>query len=285
MLSGALNRISIISQGRRMMSSAADTVRSTTASGSQVYESKRAVFEYLQFHYGSPEELFPFESGPIEALKFPERCARICQEQVNNVTSRAPTRALDVGCAVGASVFELARHYNEVVGVDFSQHFIDAANTMKNDGKMQYETLIRGKVYKKAEAKVATDIDRSRVSFVQGDACNLSPALGKFDLIFASNLLCRLPKPKKFLAEVASFLNTGGSLVLISPYSWLEEYTTIDEWIGATPGSPSSADAVDEILRANSLVLSHRENIPFLIREHERKFQYGVSDCTVWKKA
>jgi hypothetical protein len=28
-------------------------VRSTTASGSAVYESERAVHEYLQFHYGA----------------------------------------------------------------------------------------------------------------------------------------------------------------------------------------------------------------------------------------
>lgn len=30
-------------------------------------------------------------------------------------------RALDVGCSVGRSSFELAREYNEVVGLDFSQ--------------------------------------------------------------------------------------------------------------------------------------------------------------------
>ena len=30
-------------------------------------------------------------------------------------------RALDVGCSVGRSSFELARDYNEVVGLDFSQ--------------------------------------------------------------------------------------------------------------------------------------------------------------------
>ena len=30
-------------------------------------------------------------------------------------------RVLDVGCSVGRSSFELAREYNEVVGLDFSQ--------------------------------------------------------------------------------------------------------------------------------------------------------------------
>ena len=30
-------------------------------------------------------------------------------------------RVLDVGCSVGRSSFELAREYNEVVGLDYSQ--------------------------------------------------------------------------------------------------------------------------------------------------------------------
>jgi len=34
-------------------------------------------------------------------------------------------RALDLGCAVGRSSFELAREYQEVVGIDISQTFID----------------------------------------------------------------------------------------------------------------------------------------------------------------
>jgi len=37
--------------------------------------------------------------------------------------------------------------------------------------------------------------------------------------------------------------------------------------------------------RDQAFVLKHRENVPFLIREHARKFQYGVSDCTVWERA
>ena len=34
------------------------------------------------------------------------------------------------------------------------------------------------------------------------------------------------------IEKVPSLLKEGGCLVLISPYSWLEEYTPIEEWIG-----------------------------------------------------
>eukprot|EP01033_Poteriospumella_lacustris_P012864 gene12864-9196_t len=195
-------------------------------------------------------------------------------------------RALDIGCAVGGLSFELARTFNEVVGIDFSNHFVDAANEMKRSGVASFEAMVQGEIFETKVARVADEIDRSRVHFAQGDACDLSPALGKFDLIIASNLLCRLPEPEKFLREVPRFLNPNGMLVLISPYSWLDEYTNRSKWIGAKPGKESFAE-VERILTTNSdqsLERVHKSNIPFMIREHERKFQLGVSDFTAWVK-
>lgn len=64
----------------------AATIRSTTASGvgpgqgSLVYESARAVDEYLQFHYAKEEDLLPFTCGPHEALRFPARLAALCEK-------------------------------------------------------------------------------------------------------------------------------------------------------------------------------------------------------------
>src|ERR1044072_590130 len=76
-------------------------VRSTTASGSQVYESKRAVDEYLLFHYGKHEDLMPYNTVPgIElALSFPQRS---CHVAINAIRKRSIEckRVLDLGCAV-----------------------------------------------------------------------------------------------------------------------------------------------------------------------------------------
>ncbi len=100
--------------------------------------------------------------------------------------------------------------------------------------------------------------------------------------------MCRLPQPKKFLHDIPQFLRPGGLLILISPYSWLEEYTKCAEWVGAScDGDVESFEALKSILVHNSepLGLIHRENISFLIREHERKYQLGISDVTVWKRS
>lgn len=274
---------------------AKETVRSTAASGSQVYESKRAVDEYLLFHYGAAEDVMPYGFGPLEALDFPRRLGELCQSLKNgpgfskvpnkpNPPSSPPSRALDVGCSVGGSSFHLTRHFDEVVGVDFSQHFIDAANEMKASGKMQFEMMKQGRIFTTREAVLPKDIFPEKVQFRQGDACNLDPSLGQFEIILASNLLCRLPSPRKFLDDVSNFLTPAGHLVLVSPYSWLQEYTDEKEWIGASPGNSDSFSALQSYTEKLPLKLVREHNMSFVIREHERKFQYGVSHVTVWQK-
>ena len=261
-------------------------VRSTTASGSQVYESKRAVYEYLLFHYGDtndPNIQFPYDLGPLDASDFTVRTSLLCSSFKNSIDT-APSRALDVGCSVGGSTFELTRYYDEVVGIDFSQHFIDAANELKVNGVMDYEVLKQGKIYTKCTAEVSDSAKRWKAKFIQGDACNLSPSLGTFDVIHASNLMCRLPSPRKFLSSVPKFLNKNGILVLVSPYSWLEEYTDVNEWVGVNT-EDSFIILKDYLEKECHMKLIHQENVPFLIREHERKFQYGVSDATIWRKS
>merc|ERR1740123_736085 len=81
-------------------------------------------------------------------------------------------------------------------------------------------------------ARVSDSIDRQRCSFETGDACNIRDDMGSFDVVFACNLICRLPEPQKFLDRLPSLVNDGGVAVLITPFSWLEEYTPKCNWLG-----------------------------------------------------
>jgi len=259
-------------------------VRSTTASGSLVYESEKATQEYLQFHYGIPQALFPFpmELTLGDALEFPARCAKIC---IRNAKGGPLGRAMDVGCAVGRSSFELARECKEVVGLDFSHRFIEAANKVKEAGEVNYVSIKQGDITSKETVLLDSSIDRSRVNFEQGDACNLREDIGLFDIVLAANLLCRLPKPQTFLDRLPKLVRPGGIVALVSPYSWLEEYTPRDAWIGGTFQNEKEVDSFESLKKKMAdlhFELVHREDMPFLIREHARKFQWGCSDATVW---
>jgi SAM-dependent methyltransferase len=91
-----------------------------------VYESDILVDQYLLFHYGTAEDQLPYSFGPREALFYPTRCVSDFLPAIGSVE-----RALDLGCAVGRSTFELSRWATEVVGIDLSRRFIEAANQVR----------------------------------------------------------------------------------------------------------------------------------------------------------
>lgn len=247
------------------------------------YDTEKAVSEYLLFHYGRPDEVLPYNFGPVTALNYPVRCVSECLD-----LARLPgkPRALDLGCSVGRSTFELARHCHEVIGIDFSHRFIDAANEIKAAGQLDYSYVEQGDLLTGAQAAVPADIDRSRVTFEQGDAMNLRDHLGQFDVVLMANLVDRLSAPEKCLQRLPGLLNPGGQLIVTTPCTWLEDYTPKDHWLG---GFLRDGEAVEtlEVLRLRlhgDFELIATKDLPFLIREHARKFQWSVAQASIWRR-
>ena len=242
-----------------------------------IYESDRLVREYLLFHYGELDEVLPWKTGPREALRFAQRCVR---ELINSSSVGRDARALDVGCAVGRSSFELAGHCREVIGIDSSAAFIAAAEKIRQDGALPYEYAVEGARTAQATACLPPGIDAERVRFETGDAMDLRNDLGAFDVVLAANLLCRLPDPRVFLARTPSLVKPGGQLLLTTPFTWLEDFTPRDKWIGGVADS-ESADELARLLEPH-FELKLSKDLPFLIREHARKYQWSVAWGTRW---
>jgi SAM-dependent methyltransferase len=161
-------------------------VRSTAASGSQVYESERAVNEYLLAHYGDAADQMPYDFGPKDGANFSGYLAQLCIDKRKGMQNG---RALDVGCAVGGLTFRLVPGFKEVVGIDYSQHFVDAANQMKSTGQMNFTILKQGNIFEPRRTSFPKDIDRSKASFYHGDACNLEKSLGVFSSFISRNTM------------------------------------------------------------------------------------------------
>jgi len=131
------------------------------------------------------------------------------------------------------------------------------------------------------------DEARRKVDFFQGDACNLKPLFGGYDLILAANLIDRLYSPKKFLSGVHERLNPGGILLIASPYTWLEDHTKREEWIGGFKQNAenfTTLDGLKELLAPHFRLIEAPVDVPFVIRETRRKFQHSVSEVTLWER-
>ncbi len=239
-----------------------------------IYETDRLLSEYLLFHYATPAEVLPWDFGPADALDFAVRSVTVLLDRA--LVPPASASALDLGCAVGRSCYELAAVCQSVTGIDYSHSFIQAAETIRSAGEMPCTQLMEGRESRSLTVRRPGTADATRLRFEQGDAMNLRPDLPAFDVVHAANLLCRLPEPQRLLQRLPSLVNPGGQLLLTTPCTWLEEFTPSQNWPAG-----GTFEWLKESL-AGSFELAEQVDLPFLIREHARKYQWSVALGTRW---
>lgn len=243
-----------------------------------IYETDELVSQYCDFQYG--DDYFG-------VMNFASECA---QKAIGYSKDTQQSKALDLGCATGRASFELTRAFDHVDGVDYSQSFIDAAAELQKNGQISYAQNGEGDI----KHQVLVDIrmfgfrdDCEKVSFFQGDACALAQRFSGYDLVMATNLIDRLYQPKLFLTTIHERINNNGVLVLTSPYTWREEYTKKEFWIGGykdkNGNEISTLEGLTKLL-SDHFELIVTEDVPFVIRETARKFQHTISQMSVWRK-
>ena len=242
------------------------------------YESDALAAQYCDAHYG-PEH--------FGVANYSVSMANLCCDLMKG---RTMGHALDVGCAVGRAAFELARGgFDRVTGLDFSTRFFRLATRMRDEGFLRYAFPEEGEVVSFHEVAL-TDLGlepvREKVRFYQADACNIPEKFTGYDLVLAANLIDRLYSPRRFLNMIHERMNPGGLLVIASPYSWSEEFTKKEEWLGGyrDAGEPVwTIDGLKETLAPRFRMIGEPRDIPFVIRETRRKFQHSLAEITVWE--
>jgi len=241
------------------------------------YTTDSIIAQYCHFGWGD---------NRLGVANYPATCAGIALEIMKDKPRK---KAFDIGCAIGRSSFELARGFDEVIGVDFSARFIQEAEVLKQNGVLRYTVPTEGELESFHEINLSNfnlENEAKKVSFWQADACNLKAIFKDFDLIFAGNLIDRLYDPKKFLDAMAERINQGGVLILTSPYTWQEESTPKDKWIGGYKRdgeNVSTLQGLEEILGDDFRLLETRD-VPFVIQETARKHQHTVAQMSIWQK-
>ena len=241
-----------------------------------IYESDELVSQYCEFQYG--DEYFGVKN-------FSKECAKIGID-----FSKNKTKALDLGCATARASFELAKEFDEVEGIDFSARFIQVGVQLKQKAYISFSSKIEGDLVENKKItlnELGYENIVHKVSFWQGDACNLKPNFNSYDLIMATNLIDRLYNPKLFLETIHKRLNSDGILMITSPYSWQESSTQKEMWLGGfvdkNGNEIKTLNTLKKILNEN-FELIHLKDIEFVIKESARKFQHTIAQCSIWKK-
>ena len=249
----------------------------------QVYESERYLNEYLLFHYGEASDVLSWDFGPREAAGFAARCVSDCIElgarrsRAARARSRLRRRPLQLrACPL----------LPEVIGIDASQSFIRAALEIRRNGHIHFDRIEEGVLTSRCAASVPPEIDRNRVHFEIGDALKLRATLGDFDVVLAANLLCRLEDPIQLVLKFSQLVRPGGQLILVSPYSWSRDFTPFPKWLGGYENNGRRYDTFVTLTKflEPDFDLVRTRDLPFLIREHARKYQWGVSHGSVWRR-
>ena len=241
------------------------------------YETDQLTAQYCDAHYGAEHFGVP---------NFAKSCADVCLELSQG---RGRSAALDLGCAVGRASFELARGFDSVTGLDFSSRFFRLAAGMQHEGYLRYALTEEGELlsyHELALAELGLEEVRDKVRFFQADACNLPEKFTGYDLVLAANLIDRLYAPRLFLEGIRGRLNPGGLLVIASPYSWSEQFTKKEEWLGGYREAGENVftlEGLTQCLSPHFRRLGEPRELPFVIRETRRKFQHSVAQLTVWE--
>mmetsp|Transcript_60452 Transcript_60452/g.167250 ORF Transcript_60452/g.167250 Transcript_60452/m.167250 type:complete len:495 (+) Transcript_60452:1-1485(+) len=245
--------------------------------GQAVCDEDAMVSQYLDFHY-----------GPSSA--YPAACARRCVD-VAKAGGVPLGRALEVGGGPGRAAVELSRAFGHVDSGDYSATFVDFGRRLLKDGELRWRSLVDRTAGSTVERSVqAADLGAGSVTFSRMDAQALPEELTGYDLICGFNLIDRLAEPKAFLSGAKARLNPGGLLVVSSPYTWLEEFTPKDNWLGGfkygdNDGPTSYLGLKDFLLSQGFVEAAPAEDLWFRIDElgNGRKSQQTRAQMTFWR--
>ena len=243
-----------------------------------IYETDTLVSQYCDFQYG--EEYFGVQN-------FAVACAQKAIKYTQDIKQGS---ALDLGCATGRASFELAKAFDKVCGIDYSARFVQVGAELQKSNKVGYYQNGEGGLKTRYEVhldELGLSSVQDKVEFWQGDACNLKEHFTNYDLVIGTNLIDRLYEPYLFLESIHERINENGYLILTSPYTWLEEYTSKEFWIGGyedeNGNEVSTLDGLKNMLGKHFDFVAC-EDVPFVIRETPRKYQHTLSEMSVWKK-
>lgn len=241
------------------------------------YETDADVVPYMESHYG-PEE-------PAQG-NYAEKLAQFCLDWMSQ---RKRHRAVEVGCRVGRTTFELSAGFDSVLGLDPTARNLRIGVEMVDKGYTQWEIPREGQLkhFRQAHLKdLGLDHLRQKVEFMQADLANMKRLYTGYDLILINGLLERSYHPARFLESVHERLNQGGLLIIATSEDWDEAHTKVENWLGgfkdATGENVTTMDTLQRLLNPRFDLLESGVTLAHELRHHDRRFETLLMHLSVW---
>ena len=245
-------------------------------SGTSGYNSKGMLSAYLWSHFGDLLQ----DPGATDAYR-----------KWASLVRMSDGLALDIGCSVGRLSFEMSRFHRRVVGVDTSYSFIENARKLLLKKKVGFDMIIEGMITERRECGLNGDWRYDRVEFIVADAMALPFPGSNFNTVCSVNILEKVPNPIRHLAEVDRVLaDRSGRFIFSDPFSWDENVSHPDSWIGGSregmnPGR--GAAAIRRLMSSDTrlfnppLEIVEEGDISWKIRKTENLWEHITSQFLV----
>jgi SAM-dependent methyltransferase/uncharacterized protein YbaR (Trm112 family) len=286
------NLIPILS--RRDLSDTMESLLGDCLGPGSAFDSYRQHLSTYGFdHYA---DLDPDESEESPVL--PGSVLELLRHGLSAVECQVSGPAIDMGCAVGRTAFELAKSHDEIVlGVDLNFAMVRMAASILNEGRVSYPKRRVGIVFDRREFTARFD-GASKVDLWVCDATCLPFSDASFSLATSLNVLDCVQSPYDHLRELGRILRPRGTAILSAPYDWNANATPVESWLGGHSQRSENQGASDVMLRSllaggdhqyavqELELVSETGNLPWSLRLHDRSFmQYLVHLVVVRKKA
>jgi SAM-dependent methyltransferase len=260
--------------------------------GSALDSYRQHLSTYTFDHYG---DLDPAE--PKDSPVLPGSVLELLKRGFSHIDERVEGPAIDLGCAVGRTSFELAKSVDDLIlGVDLNFAMLRTAAAILHQGRVTYPRRRVGIVFDKREFPVVLE-GSSKVDFWACDGTSLPFADESFSLAASLNVLDCVQSPYDHLKEVGRILKPNGGAIVSAPYDWNVNATPVEAWLGGHSQRSESQGASEVMLRSllaggehpyaiqELELVSESEAVPWTLRLHDRSFMnYQVHLLAVRKK-
>jgi SAM-dependent methyltransferase/uncharacterized protein YbaR (Trm112 family) len=242
--------------------------------GSELDQTRQHMSIYCWGHYGDldPEEQQNDALGSIVD----------CLTQGLSLSIKPSGPALDLGCSVGRTTFEIAERIDGLaLGIDLNFAMLQTAQEVLQTGRLTYAQRRLGLVSDRRDFPVQFPASEL-VDFWACDTLALPFAAGQFGTVLAMNLLDCVASPRDLLVEISNMLQKDGSALIATPYDWSPNATPVEAWIGGHSQRGPHKGAGEPLLRALLTPGAHPQSVkgltiageidgvPWMTRLHER---------------